>query len=310
MATLFERRPDLGPSLGLGVAALLWGLFWLPLRSIGEAGLTGTWPGLLIYLIATAVLLPAAAPRGRRLLAAAPRLAVTGLFTGAAFALYSTSLLLTDVVHVLLLFYLTPLWSTLLGVAALGERVTVNRIAALALGIGGLMVVLGVDRGYPLPRNLGDWLALASGMAWAYGSLRLFRESDMAVVGQLLAFVMGALAVSAVIAAVPLVAPQLAALEPAPPAGALAAAALPAALVAAVMLPVLYLTLEGARRLSPGRVGVLLMGEALMGVGSAAALTDELFGLREALGTVLVLGAAAAELAHPEAGRESRRVSG
>jgi drug/metabolite transporter (DMT)-like permease len=302
MTALLERRPDLGPSIGVGVAALLWGLFWLPLRALGEAGLAGPWPGIVVYLMAMLLVLPVALVQRRRIAAAATQLALTGLFTGSAFALYSTSLLLTDVVHVLLLFYLTPVWSTLLGVAVLGERVTANRIAALMLGIGGLLVVLGADRGYPVPRNVGDWLALASGIAWAYGSLRLFRESHIAVADHLVAFVVGALAISAAIAVLP-----LAALDRVPPVRTLVGAAPPALVVALVMLPVLYLTVEGARRLSPARVGVLLMGEAIMGIASAAALTDEPFGLREALGTVLVLGAAAAELARPQAAAQARR---
>ena len=57
------------------------------------------------------------------------------------------------------------------------------------------------------------------------------------------------------------------------------------------------MTLYGAQRLTPGRVGILLLGEVVVGVASAALLTDEPFGWREGLGTALILGAALAEVA-------------
>ena len=50
-----------------------------------------------------------------------------------------------------------------LGIALLGERLTLPRLASLCLGIGGLAVVLGGGPGRPWPRNLGDWLALGAG---------------------------------------------------------------------------------------------------------------------------------------------------
>ena len=66
-----------------------------------------------------------------------------------------------------------------------------------------------------------------------------------------------------------------------------------------LVLPVVFITLGGARKLSPGRVGLLLMGEAVVGITSAALLTDEPFGLRELIGTLLVLSAAAVEVVQP-----------
>jgi drug/metabolite transporter (DMT)-like permease len=299
MTGLTARRPDLLPSLAVAVASLLWGLFWIPMRILGEEGLEGGWPGLSVFALGTAFLLPALLVR-RRFARYGFGLLVTGLATGAAFALYSTSLLLTEVVRVLLLFYLTPVWSTLLGLVLLHERLTVARSLALLLGIAGLMVVLGADQGFPLPRNLGDWLALLSGVSWAYGSLRLYREHGTPLYEHCFFFVAGAAVVSAVVVVLPL--PGVGSLPAAPVA---AAVAPPLALfVLLLVLPVIFLTLGGARRLSPGRVGLLLMGEAVVGIASAAVLTDEPFGLRELLGTLLVLSAAGIEVLRPPPRRQ------
>ena len=288
---LRSRRPDLLPSLGIVLGGVLWGLFWLPLRALGELGLEGPWPGLVIYAACALVLLPFVPRRFGRLRGRGMSLVLTGLFTGTAFAAYATSLLLTDIVRTLLLFYLTPVWSTLLGIAFLGERLTRFRLAALILGFTGLLVVLGLGEGFPWPRNMGDWLALFSGLAWAYGSLRLYRTGGLPVFEQVLVFVLGGLAV--LVLAVALGGEFLA---PSPSSDSLLDVAPHAFAISIFVLPMLYLTIWPAMRLSPGRVGLLLMSEVVVGVGSAALLAGEPFGLRELIGTLLILSAGAVEV--------------
>ena len=196
MIRSLASRPALLPSLGIALGGAFWGLFWLPVRMLGEMGLQGAWPGALIYLGCTSALLPLVALRWRGLIRHARVLALCGLLTGTAFATYSASLLMTEVVRVILLFYLTPVWGTLMGLAFLGERLTWSRAAALVLGIGGLLVVLGIGERLPLPHNLGDWLALASGVAWAWGSMELYRAGAVPVAEQIVAFMLGSLAVT------------------------------------------------------------------------------------------------------------------
>ena len=62
------------------------------------------------------------------------------------------------------------------------------------------------------------------------------------------------------------------------------------------MLPVMWLTIVGASRLDPGRVAILLMFEIIVGLTTAAALTDEPFGLRELVGAAFILAASGTEL--------------
>ena len=58
----------------------------------------------------------------------------------------------------------------------------------------------------------------------------------------------------------------------------------------------MWLTIVGASRLDPGRVAILLMFEIIVGLTTAAALTDEPFGLREAIGAAFILAASGTEL--------------
>ena len=66
-------------------------------------------------------------------------------------------------------------------------------------------------------------------------------------------------------------------------------------LIAAVSLlwlvPTTFGLLWGSANIDPGRLGLLMLLEVLAAAVSAAFLTDEAFGLREALGYALILGA-------------------
>lgn len=137
-----QHRSELLPSLGIIFSSILWGLFWIPVRAIEQTGVSALWIGPVLFACVVLIFLPFALMRWRSVFRAGPGLILTGLLPGMAFALYAVSFNLTDVVHALLLFYMSPIWSTLLGLVFLRERLNINRLVALILGLGGLVVVL------------------------------------------------------------------------------------------------------------------------------------------------------------------------
>ena len=157
----------------------MWGGFWLPLRWFDTQGVGGGWVSLVFNAVAALSALPWLARRNAWNGFASQ--ALTGLLLGSAFSLYTISLVLTDVLHAILLFYLTPVWSTLAGWVLFRERMNVSRLAAIALGFTGMTFILGVSGGLPLPRNAGDWISLGSGMLWflAWAYLRVRRIEGM-----------------------------------------------------------------------------------------------------------------------------------
>lgn len=284
-------RADLLPSLGIIIGGALWGIYWLPLRFIDDFGLGPGWAGGAVYALVLLVLLPFALMQRRVLTAGGFGLLLTGMLTGSAFALYAAAMVLTEVLRVLLLFYLTPVWSTLLGRLLLGERFTWNRLLALLFGFAGLLVVLGLGAQFPWPRNLGDWLALGAGMLWAYGTLRVFRGGQTDTFPQIFVFVLGGTLVSVVFVAL-----FYDVVGPWPQPENVVGLGLWLALAALMSLPMIALIIWPATVLSPGRVGILLMGEIVVGVSSAALLAGEPFGTRELLGTLLILAAGVVEV--------------
>ncbi|MDP5216542.1 DMT family transporter [Ruegeria sp. 2205SS24-7] len=291
------------PSLGLCLGGAMWGAIWIPLRAIGETGPQLAWPGLLIYACLTVLLMPLAIRNHREIRLNLWGMMSCGLLTGAAFSFYITSLFFTDVVRAILLFYITPVWGTVLGIVFLGERLTLWRVLALVSGLLGLVVVLGDGGAIPWPKNTGDWLALISGILWAVGTLQLNKYSGVPVRSQILGFVWGSLIVTAASVLI-----FGSAMGPVPSVDQITSAAPLVLATAFYALPMLFLTIWPARLLSPGRVGLLLMSEVVVAVITAFLFSGEPFGLPQAIGTALILSAALFEVAGPILSRAPKRV--
>jgi drug/metabolite transporter (DMT)-like permease len=284
-------RGDLIPSIAIAVGAAFWGLYWIPIHGIEQAGVHAFWTGPVIFGASSLLFIPIILLRMHIFIAHWRSILIPGLLTGFAFALYIASLNLTDVVRAILLFYMSPLWSTLLGILVLKERLTTNRVVALLLAFGGLYIVLVVDSGLPVPRNSGDWFALLSGLFWSVGSVKLFQGGAHLILEKVTVFVIFALLMSLL-----LVIWHQGNLSGMPEISNLENAWYWVLIIALSMLPITYLTIWPATVLSPGRVGMLLMVEVIVGVVSAAILTDEQFGVRELAGTVLIISAGVVEV--------------
>jgi len=285
-STIARSGTSWRPAGAVALSAALWGLWWLPLRALADAGLTGPAVNAALYGIASAALLPWFWRRRRRIADGGLLLLGAGGLFGAALVSWNLALILGEVVRVTLLFYLAPVWATLLAVSLLGERVGRERVISIVLGLAGAAVLLGFANGLPLLRSAGDWLGLAAGVLFAL-SVTLVRKGQ-AIEGleqTLVAFAAAALLSLLLLALAPL------------PSGPIAAAVLAWAALAALawLLPVTWLLLWGARFLEPGRVSLLLLLEVAVAAVSAALLAGEAFGLREVAGCVLIVAAGALE---------------
>ena len=283
--TLIARAPWL-PAGAVALSASLWGLWWLPLRALADAGLTGPALNAALYGVASVVLLPWYWRRRAQLAAGGLLLLGAGGLFGAALVSWNLALILGEVVRVTLLFYLAPVWATLLALALLHEPVGGLRVVSVVLGLAGAAVLLGFADGPPLPRSAGDWLGLAAGVLFAL-SVTLVRKG---------ATISGLEQTMVAFAAAALLSLLLLLVTP-PPGGPIAFPVLAWAALAALawLLPCTWLLLWGARFLEPGRVSLLLLLEVAVAALSAALLAGEPFGLREAAGCLLILSAGALE---------------
>lgn len=155
-----------GGAVGMALAsAILWGIWWIPIRMLNEFGFEGAWVGLAMSVAAApALFLYCLAKRhGFKL----TRRSIAGaLLIGVAITTYSSALAFTDVVRAVLLFYLAPAWGIAFEWAFSGRKLTWGCVLAVAVSLFGMALIL--SRGELADGNLlGDALALASGVAWA-----------------------------------------------------------------------------------------------------------------------------------------------
>lgn len=282
----------MAPHAAILLSTVLWGTLWIPLREINESGVGGATATSLSFLLGLVVLLPYAVVKARRIAAGGWPLAASGFFLAVFFAFYAEGLVRGEIARVLLLFYLTPVWSTLLARLMLGQPITKRRMATIVLGLSGMVVILGDETGVPAPRGIADWMGLVSGVFWGLAMVYLQRTARIPAFDRIFAAFLFFAPLYYLVTLLP------GSRDSVGVEGALLAdwPMMVVALALVWLLPVIGLTVYGASRLDPGRVAIFLMFEVVIGLASAAWLLDEPFGTREFIGATLIVAAMLAEV--------------
>ena len=270
-------------------AGALWGLFWIPLRAITDTGIQGLWVPFVWFGVPTCCLIPVIIWRWRHIIAGGWTLQITAFTAGLALTLYTFSFIYTEVVRAMLLFYLTPVWSTILARLILGDVITGLRLLAMSLAIAGMLIIFGLGMNFPIPKNMGDWLGLASGMVWAIAAVRLRQSDKYAAIDLTCGFFGWSMVVALItcLALVPKDVPSATEIIP------LLYWMLP--IIVLLVLPGAWASLWGPKFLNPGLVGLLFMTEIIFGSISAALFAGEPFGSREISGILLIASASLLE---------------
>ena len=161
----------------LPVSALLWtatfwGVVWYPLRLLEQSGLGGLWTTWIIFATAAVVGLWLVWSRRHELLEQPGLLLLIALANGWLNTAFVLAIIDGNVLRVMLLFSLSPLWSTLLAWIWLGERPSSFGLFALALAMFGAMLMLwNPSLGFPWPQSEADWLAISSGLGFSVSNV-------------------------------------------------------------------------------------------------------------------------------------------
>ena len=169
----------------LAVAALLsnafcYGLSWWPFKQLQILGLHPLWATVLVDLLVLLGIV-AWAPRVVPAFIRNPALWPLLIAAGCTNVGFNWAVTIGDVVRVVLLFYLMPVWAALLAWPLLGEKPSQRSIAFMALALTGVVLVLKTPQSpWPWPQDLADGLALMGGFSFALTNvlLRRLRQSD------------------------------------------------------------------------------------------------------------------------------------
>lgn len=270
--------------------SVMWGLFWWPLKAFDAAGIHISLVQAIAYAAATLALLPLvwrSWPEWRDQLGLVLIICLLGGWANASFA---TSLAEGNVVRVMLLFYLAPVWTILAARIFLAEPFTALRLAALALALTGLAATLGGAEMFATPLSLVDLLALSSGLAFALNNVAIRVGHGLPETTRAIAVFAGCTLIS--LGWILWSDRSVPALE-APHIWALLALGL------LWIIPGTLATFYGVARLDAGKAAILLLAELVVGVFSAVLIGGEHLSANEIVGGALILSAAVIE-AHTE----------
>lgn len=276
------------PVLAILFNAFVWGLSWFPFRQLGALSWHPLWTTTLVY--AFIVLVVALWRRGTlRGAVSEPVLWWLALAAGLTNVGFNWGVTQGDVLRVVLLFYLMPLWMVILAWALLGERPTRAALARMALALGGVALVLKTpDSTWPWPASLPDWLGLMAGFGFALTNVLLRRAAHARGEWRGMAMFLGC-------AGVALIAVVIGNLFGSLPAPSFQSPTqwLPWVAMLAIGFTVANVALQyGAVRLAAGTVSILLLSEVLFATLSSVAAGAAVLTPRVAAGGVLLMAAA------------------
>ncbi|NOX27974.1 MAG: DMT family transporter [Gammaproteobacteria bacterium] len=270
--------------LALLASATLWGTIWYPLRLLQEQGLEGLWCALLMYGTALVVSIPWWARHRAAFFRRPLVLAWLGLASGWANIAFILAVIDGEVVRVTLLFFLYPIWATLIGRFVLREQMSVRAWLGFAIAVAGALIMMwNPDLDNPLPRDNNDWLALSAGVAFAVSAAIVRSLDEVDVVPKTIVVWAGVVVVAAIWLLID--AAEFPALE-----GKIYMAAVLLGLFATVAMTLLVQ--YGFHHVPVSRSSVILLFELVAGALSAYWLANEIPVTNEWLGgVVIVLGA-------------------
>ncbi|AFJ01857.1 putative permease [Methylophaga frappieri] len=265
-------------------AAAMWGIIWYPMRLLEAAGLPVVWTTLLIYSVAALISFPTVLRQSvvwRELPVDLLWLALAAGLTNLAFLV---ALIEGQVMRVMLLFYLAPLWSVLLGRWWLGEQLSGAAMLMLCVAMLGTLIMLWQPKvGWPWPTDLADWLALFAGFMFAVNNVLSRKLAAVAMPVKTVIVYFGVVLVAAIT--------LFSGISTIPSASAVVwsvAAVIGGLAIVAMTITVLF----GLARLPVYQAAVIMLFELVVAALSAAWLSDEVMRLAEWAGGMLIVVAA------------------
>ena len=279
-------------SFALLIAAGMWGLFWIPQRALEAGGLTGGWATISQMVIPFVMLLPISLWRLYKGQSFGLEYPLIGLLFGGGIACYANSFLLTDVVRALILFYITPVWTTIFEIVFLRQIPRFYRYITLVLALSGVWIVFGQEGVIPLPQNSGDWIALLGGILIAASAVRMEIKKPEGIYPILFSFffygglftLIQSYFLSDYLGDAPSIESWV--------------AMMPWLILIAILfhIPTNIVILGAPSRIGAGIFSIIILFEIVVGTFSAAILTDELIGWREILGSSFIIFAGLTEI--------------
>jgi len=272
------------PVFSLLVTATLWGIAWYPLRVAEAHGLSGLWTTLIVFGASMVIGLALfwrqlSEVRQRPLL-----LFVLAIMNGWLNVAFVLAVIEGNVVRVILLFYLSPVWSTLLGWWLLDEKLSGISVVTLVVAMCGAVIMLWDPAlGFPWPQDFADWLAITSGIAFSISNVTIRKLQSISIRTKSMAAWVGvALVASLWILVAHHAVPQVTGVV-----------LFWTVFIGVIMIFIVTFAVQyGVSHMPVYRSAIILLFELIAGAVSSQLLSDEVIGATEWLGGGMIMLAA------------------
>jgi drug/metabolite transporter (DMT)-like permease len=274
---------------GLLFGACFWGTVWYFYRILEVEGITGIASSFYSYVLAALMACACFAKYWRSMFDWPKVMIWLGLIAGWTNLSYVLAVLDGPVMRVLLLFYLSPLWTLILAHFWLHERTNLRGLLAIITSIVGASIMLydpsGQSGWLPIPHSSSDWYALSSGMSFALANVLARKAAHLSVHAKSFAVWFGVIAVSAL--CLPLYGETL-------PSPAIFTVHhwLVLLFIALVLAFGTWLVQYGVAHIEANRASVIFLFELVVAAFASYYLANEVMALHEWIGGSLIIAAA------------------
>jgi drug/metabolite transporter (DMT)-like permease len=272
---------------GVLFAATCWGVIWYPYRLLAEAGVSGVAASFYTYGLAMLLVGIYYVKYWRGMFKVPRSIIWLSLAAGWTNLSYVLAVIDGEVMRVMLLFYLSPLWTLILAHFLLKEKTHITGYIAIAAALLGAFIMLHDPAltGLPLPRNNAEWLGLSAGMGFSLTNVITRQSTHLSIRAKSFAIWVGVLLVAL------LLMPFVHHAYVAPSVISLSQWGL-MLLIACALIAATFLVQIGVTQMTATRASVLFVFELVVAAVAAYFLAQETMDSQEWMGGALIIAAA------------------
>jgi drug/metabolite transporter (DMT)-like permease len=184
------------PIFSLLFGALVWGVIWYPYRLMAQAGVSGIYSSLYVFILTLAIALPYFFITKKKIPIWSKDFWFLSVVAGYTNISYVLAVIDGEVVRVMLLFYLSPVWTIFLSHFMLSEDTQKRHYIAAFISLLGALVMFWQPNHFIYLDLKSDWLALSSGIGFAMTNVMTRKHQHMTISQKALAIWIGVIIIA------------------------------------------------------------------------------------------------------------------
>jgi drug/metabolite transporter (DMT)-like permease len=178
-----HKQTTLLPTFGLLFGAVCWGIIWYPYRLIADLGLSGVVASFYTYLITMTLAGFFSIQYWRGAFGLPKHIIWLCLVAGWTNISYVLAVINGEVMRVMLLFYLSPIWTLILAHFWLKENTHLTGLIAISVSLigAGIMLYDPALNPLPIPQNAAEWLGVSAGLGFSLTNVITRKSTHLSV---------------------------------------------------------------------------------------------------------------------------------